>query len=162
VEKVEALFNSIFPGQPFTYFFLDQKYDSQYHRDIQFGKVIAIFTSLLIFVTGLGLFGLSAYTAMVRTKEIGIRKVLGATEKSIVSMLCKEYLILILIATIIAIPSAWYVMDKWLNSFAIKIYITPWMFILPTFGIVAITLLTISFQTLRVAFTNPADTLRSE
>ncbi len=162
VEKVEVLFNSIFPGQPFTYFFLDEKYDSQYHRDIQFGKVIALFTGLLIFVTTLGLFGLSAYTAMVRTKEIGIRKVLGATEGSIVAMLCKEYLILILFATIIAIPSSWYVMNKWLDSFAIKVNVTPWMFILPAFGIVTITLLTISFQTLRVAFTNPAETLRSE
>ncbi len=162
VEKVEALFNSVFPGQPFSYFFLDEKYDTQYHRDIQFGKVIGLFSALLIFVTALGLFGLAAYTAMVRTKEIGIRKVLGASENSIVAMLCKEYLILIVLATLIAVPTTWYVMDKWLNSFAVKVNVTWWMFIFPALGIVAITLLTISFQTLKAAFSNPADTLRSE
>ncbi len=162
VEKVEALFNSVFPGQPFSYFFLDEKYDSQYHRDIQFGKVITIFAGLLIFVTALGLFGLSAYTAMVRTKEIGIRKVLGASEKTIVLMLSKEYLILIVLATIIAVPSTWYVMNQWLDSFAVRVTITLWVFMLPALAIVTITLLTISFQTMKAAFTNPAETLRAE
>ena len=162
VEKVEALFNSIFPGQPFSYFFLDEKYDSQYQRDIQFGKVIGLFAALLIFVTALGLFGLSAYTASVRTKEIGIRKVLGASENSIVLMLCKEYLILIFIASLLAMPAAWYVMDMWLGLFAMKVNLTAWMFIFPSLGIVAVTLLTISFQTIKAAFTNPAETLRSE
>ena len=160
VAKVETLFNTVFPGQPFSYFFLDEKYDSQYHRDMQFGKVIALFAGLLIFVTALGLFGLSSYTTLVRKKEIGIRKVLGATEKSIVVLLCKEYLILILLATLIAIPSTWYGMNKWLDTFAIKINLTLWMFILPALSIVAITLLTISLQTFKAAFTNPADTIR--
>jgi putative ABC transport system permease protein len=162
IEKVEALFTSIFPGHPFSYFFLDEKYNNQYQRDIQFEKAIALFAALLIFVTILGLFGLSAYTAMVRTKEIGIRKVLGATETSIVTLLCKEYLLLILVATLIAVPTTWYVMNAWLDSFAMKISLTPWMFIFPSLGIIVVTLLTISFQTIKAALTNPADTLRTE
>src|SRR4029079_483756 len=108
IKKVEALFTSVFPGQPFSYFFLDEQYNNQYQRDAQFEKVVALFAALLVFVTSLGLFGLSAYTAMVRTKEIGIRKVLGATESSIVTLLCKEYVMLILLATLIAVPAAWY------------------------------------------------------
>lgn len=162
LEKAEDLFNRIFPGQPFSYFFLDEKYDSQYHRDIQFENIIALFGALLIIVTSLGLFGLSTYTASVRTKEIGIRKVLGATEDSIIILLCREYMVLTLVATLLAIPIAWSIMDKWLQSFAVRVHVTPWMFILPAFGIVGIILITISVQTIKAALTNPADTLRAE
>lgn len=162
VHKVENLFMQIFPGQPFNYFFLDEKYNNQYKLDVQFGKMIGLLSALLMMVTGLGLFGLSAYTASVRTKEIGIRKVLGATEGRIVVMLCREYLILIIIATIIAIPCAWYAMSLWLDSFANKIEIDIWMFLVPASFIVFITLLTISFQTIKAAVTNPVDTLRHD
>nr|WP_255534543.1 ABC transporter permease [Chryseolinea lacunae] len=162
VSDLEELFHHVFPGQPFSYYFLDEKYDQQYKRDIQFGKLIGFFSALLVFVTVLGLFGLSAYTASVRTREIGIRKVLGAKESSIVVLLCREYIVLILAATCIAIPSAWYAMDNWLNSFALKVELKVWMFVLPTLVLVFITLATISFQTLRAALTNPVDTLRHE
>ena len=162
VHKVEDLFTQIFPGQPFDYFFLDERYNNQYKLDLQFEKVIGLLSALLMIVTGLGLFGLSAYTASVRTKEIGIRKVLGATEGRIVVMLCRDYLILIVIATIIAVPCAWYAMNLWLDSFATKIQINIWMFLIPASLIVFITLLTISFQTIKAAVTNPVDTLRHE
>lgn len=162
LHKVESLFIQIFPGQPFNYFFLDERYNNQYKLDVQFGKMIGFLSTLLMIVTGLGLFGLSAYTASVRTKEIGIRKVLGASERRIVVMLCGEYLILISIATIIAIPCAWYAMSLWLDSFASKIEIDIWMFVIPASLIVFITLLTISFQTIKAAVTNPVDTIRHE
>ncbi|SHI00618.1 putative ABC transport system permease protein [Chryseolinea serpens] len=162
VQKLEALFKQVFPGQPFSYYFLDEKYNRQYKRDIQFGELIGFFSTLLVLVTALGLFGLSAYMASVRTREIGIRKVLGATEKGIVLLLCREYLILIFLATCIAVPTAWYAMDNWLNNFAVKVEINIWMFALPTLLLLLITLLTISFQTLRAALSNPVDALRHE
>jgi putative ABC transport system permease protein len=162
VEKLETLFKQIFPGQPFSYYFLDEKYNRQYKRDIQFGELIGFFSTLLVLVTALGLFGLSAYMASVRTREIGIRKVLGATERGIVLLLCREYLILIFLATCIAVPTAWYAMDNWLNNFAVKVEINLWMFALPTLLLLLITLLTISFQTLRAALSNPVDALRHE
>ncbi len=162
VKKVESLFVQIFPGQPFHYFFLDERYNNQYKLDIQFGKVIGFLSTLLIVVTGLGLFSLSAYTAAVRTKEIGIRKVLGATEGRIVLMLSREYLMLILIAAIVAIPCSWYTMNLWLDSFVNKIQINLWMFLGPAIFIGIITLTTISFQTIKAAVSDPVDTLRHE
>jgi len=162
VRNVEELFVRIFPGQPFDFFFLDERYNNQYKLDVQFGRVIGVLSALLILVTGLGLFGLSAYTAFVRTKEIGIRKVLGATEGRIVLLLSKEYLILIGVAAIIAIPCSWYTMNKWLDSFATRIEINIWMFLIPALSIAILTLGTISFQTIKAALSDPVDTLRHE
>ena len=162
ISKTQRLFADTFPGQPFNYFFLDERYNNQYKLDVQFEKVIGILSTLLLIVTGLGLFGLSAYTASVRTKEIGIRKVLGATEGRIIVMLCKEYLTLNFIAIAVAVPCAWYAMSLWLNSFASKIKIEIWMFLIPASFVVFITLLTISFQTIKAAVTNPIDTLKHE
>ena len=162
VEKVQELFATVYAGQPFSYFFLDDQYDRQYKADVQFGKVVGVFSTLLIIVTTLGLFGLSAYTASVRTKEIGIRKVLGANINQVVLLLCREYLILIGIAIAIAVPCAWYVMKLWLNSFSTKIQITPWLFIAPSVLVIVITFVTISFQTIKAALTNPVDTLKHE
>jgi len=162
VQKVENLFAEIFPGQPFNYFFLDERYNNQYKLDVQFGKVIGFLSTLLIIVSGLGLFGLSAYTASVRTREIGIRKVLGATEGGIVLMLSREYLILIFIAAFVAIPCSWYTMNLWLDSFVNKIQISIWMFLGPALFIAVITLVTISFQSIKAALSDPVDTLRHE
>ncbi|HEY8937574.1 MAG TPA: ABC transporter permease [Cyclobacteriaceae bacterium] len=162
VEAIRSLFAEIYSGQPFDYFFLDDFYNHQYQADVRFGKVVGLFSTLLILVTALGLLGLSTYTASMRTKEIGIRKVLGASTLKVIMMLCKGYFILMLLAAVVAIPCAWYVMDIWLSAFAVRITLTPWLFIIPAIVIISVTLATISFQTLRAALKNPVDTLKYE
>jgi len=162
VAAVEGLFQQVFPGQPFEFFFLDERYNNQYKLDVQFGKVIGVLSVLLVAVTGLGLFGLSAYTTSSRTKEIGIRKVLGATEGHIMAMLCREYFVLIAVAAVIAIPCSWYTMSIWLDSFANRIAISLWMFLLPAIFIALITLIIISFQTIKAAVTDPVTTLHHD
>src|SRR5690606_1684856 len=117
IAVIEDLYRVSFPGNPFNAYFLDDHYDDQYNSDIRFGKVVAVFSLLAIIITCLGLFGLSSYTVLLRTKEIGIRKVLGATSESIIALLCKEYTILIVIAIVLAIPLSWYAMTGWLENF---------------------------------------------
>ena len=123
---------------------------------------MGVFSLLAIVITCLGLFGLSSYTVLLRTKEIGIRKVLGATSGSIVQLLCREYTVLIVIAIIIAIPLARYAMAGWLENFENRINLAWWIFLLPNLLVMAIAWLTIGAHTFRAAATNPVDTLRHE
>lgn len=162
IASVERLYRSHFPGNPFSAYFLDDHYNQQYNSDIRFGKVVGVFSVLAIAITCLGLFGLSSYTILLRTKEIGIRKVLGATSGSIVRLLCREYTVLIAIAIVIAIPLARYAMAGWLENFENRINLTWWIFLLPNLLVVAIAWLTIGAHTLRAAATNPVETLRHE
>ncbi|HEY4652905.1 MAG TPA: ABC transporter permease [Cyclobacteriaceae bacterium] len=162
IASIEDLYVNHFPGNPFSAYFLDDHYDRQYHSDIRFGKVVGVFSVLAIVITCLGLFGLSSYTVLLRTKEIGIRKVLGATSTSIVQLLCKEYTVLIAIAMVVAIPLARYAMSGWLENFENKINLTWWIFLLPNILVLALAWLTIGAHTLRAAATNPVDTLRHE
>jgi putative ABC transport system permease protein len=162
IASIEDLYVNHFPGNPFSAYFLDDHYDRQYHSDIRFGKVVGVFSVLAIVITCLGLFGLSSYTVLLRTKEIGIRKVLGATSTSIVQLLCKEYTVLIAIAIVVAIPLARYAMSGWLENFENKINLTWWIFLLPNILVLALAWLTIGAHTLRAAATNPVDTLRHE
>jgi putative ABC transport system permease protein len=158
----EEAWKAIFPGNPFSHFFLDDHYNQQYQADQQFGKVFAIFSSLAIFIACLGLFGLSSLTAIQRTKEIGVRKVLGATIPSILKLVSKDYLILMIAAIILSVPLAWSIMDQWLSDFASRISLSWWIFALPSFAVITIALLTVSIHTLKAARTNPAKSLRYE
>ena len=152
----------LFPGNPFDYFFLDTFFNRQYKGDQQFGKVFGLFSLLAIFVASLGLFGLASFTASQRTKEIGIRKVLGSSVPNIFLLLSKDFLKLVIIANVIAIPLVWLLMDKWLNSFAFRIDIGIWIFIVATVITTLIALATVSYQSITAAVANPVKSLRYE
>jgi len=158
----EADWKQLFPGNPFIHFFLDDHYNQQYQADQQFGRVFGIFSTLAIFIACLGLFGLSSLTAIQRTKEIGVRKVLGASIPSILTLISKDYIILLGIAIAIATPVAWWVMQAWLEDFANRITMEWWIFALPSLLVISIALLTVSIHTIKAARTNPARSLRYE
>ena len=152
----------LFPGNPFGYFFLDSFFNRQYKQDQQFGKVFGFFALLAIFVASLGLFGLASFTASQRTKEIGIRKVLGSSVANILMLLSKDFVRLVIIANAIAIPLVWMLMNRWLDGFAFRIEISPVVFIVSASISVAIALITVSFQSVKAAVINPVKSLRYE
>lgn len=158
----EDHWKAVFPGNPFIHFFLDDHYNQQYQNDQQFGKVFGIFSLLAIFIACLGLFGLSSLTAIQRTKEIGVRKVLGATIRSILALMSRDYVVLLLISIALSVPLAWWIMDNWLQEFAYRIPLSWWIFALPSLIVVAIALVTVSVHTVRAARTSPSDSLRYE
>jgi putative ABC transport system permease protein len=147
---------------PFEYGFLDKSFEALYIDEQRMGTVFGIFTALSIFVACLGLFGLSVYTADRRKKEIGVRKVLGASVQNLVRLLSKEFVKLVIIAAIIAFPIAWWMMHKWLQDFAYRIFIQWWVFALAMIIALLIALVTISFQAIKAAVANPVTSLRSE
>lgn len=154
--------DNLYAESPLSYSFLDERFNNTYREERNTGLVLAIFAGLTIFVACLGLFGLATFTASMRTKEIGIRKVLGASVSTIVSMLSMEFLKLVLIAILVAAPVAWLVMNKWLQDFAYRISI-PWQaFAATAFAAIAITIITVSFQAIRSAIANPVNSLRNE
>jgi putative ABC transport system permease protein len=148
--------------EPFTYNFMDDLYNKTYSAEQKTGTILNIFAILTILVACLGLFGLATYTAEKRTKEIGIRKVLGASVPQVTRMLSKEFIKLVFIACIIAFPLSYWSMNKWLQSFAYRINISWWMFVLAGVSALLIALLTVSFQAIKAAVANPVDSLRSE
>ncbi len=148
--------------QPFTYSFLDDRYNNTYKAEQNIGAILGIFAGLTIFVACLGLFGLATFTAEQRTKEIGIRKVLGADVKGLVSLLSKDFLKLVLIAFAIASPAAWYVMHWWLQGFAYRINISWVIFATAGTAVVIITLITVSYQSIKAALMNPVKSLKTE
>ena len=150
------------PDRPFSYYFADEYFDRQYRSEERFGKLFINFAVLAIFISCLGLLGLASYSTLQRTKEIGIRKVLGASVTGIVRLLSKEFLRLVAIAFLIATPVAWYLMSQWLKDFAYRTNISWWMFALPGFLALLIALFTISFQAIRAAIANPVRSLRAE
>jgi putative ABC transport system permease protein len=160
--RFENDWKEFFPGNPFNYFFLDEHYNKQYQADQQFGKVFGLFSGLAIFIACLGLFGLSSLTAVQRTKEIGVRKVLGASVNSILTLVSRDYLLLMSVAIVLATPLTWWIMNNWLQSFANRIPLAWWIFALPSLLVVLIAFLTVSIHTLRVARTNPVKSLRYE
>lgn len=162
LNNVQNLFTTIFPGQPFEYFFLTDKYGSQYNADEKFEKVISVFFVVLLVLTASGLLSLSSYTARLRTKEIAVRKALGASEQAVTLLMLKEYIVLILAAAVVAGPIAFAATAKWLNSFTLKTTIYWWMFALPVVLITGIAVLTIITQILKIARINPAKTLKNE
>ena len=162
IAQVKASWNKFFPGNTFEYFFLDDHFDEQYKADRRFGQVFGLFTSLAILVACLGLFALASFTTLQRTKEIGIRKVLGASVPKILKLLYQEFALLLFVAFVIAIPIAWYVIANWLQGYAFRISIHWSYFIIPFITILLIALLTVSFQSIKAAVANPVKSLRTE
>ncbi|MCF0072950.1 ABC transporter permease [Dyadobacter sp. CY261] len=159
LEKINRQLN---PAYPFTFGFLDKDLDNLYRTEQQMGGIFNLFAGLAIFISCLGLYGLSAFMAEQRTKEIGVRKVLGATVTGVVTLLSRDFLKLILIAIVLAAPIAWYAMTRWLQSFAYQTNFEWWVIALAGMLATAIALLTISFQTIKAALMNPVKSLRSE
>jgi len=162
INNITHEWKAIAPNLPIEYTFMDAAFDRLYHADQTIGKVFTVFTCLSLTVACLGLLGLAMFTAERRTKEIGIRKVLGASVNSVVSMLSKDFIKLVLLSSLIAFPIAWYAMNKWLQDFAFPTAISWWVFVLAGGSTLAIALLTVSFQSLKAALTNPVKCLRSE
>lgn len=162
IEHVRASWTKAFAGNPFEYFFLDDYFNRQYENERKFGKLFTVFAILAIAVGCIGLFGLSAYTATQRTKEIGIRKVLGSSESGIFTLLSKEYLKLVTLSILLASPLVWFFMRDWVNSFPYHTSISPWIFLLSGLMVLVISLLTVSYQTIKAARTNPITSLRYE
>ena len=162
VDVAKEAWQRFFPTAPFEFTFLDEQYDRQYRADDRFGQVFGFFTLLAVLVSCLGLLGLVTFTAQQRTKEIGVRKVLGASVFSIVGLLSKDFLKLVLMAIVLASPIAWYAMHRWLQDFAYRVDISWWIFALAGGLAVCIALLTVSFQSVKAALVNPVKSLRSE
>jgi putative ABC transport system permease protein len=162
IAKTENVFKEIFPNDPFVYFFLDDHFNEQYKSDQQFGKIFGIFTSLAIIVACLGLFGLVSYVSSTRTKEIGIRKVMGASTMQILTLLSKQFVKLLIIAAILAVPISWWGGDTWLSNYAYRIEIDGWLFATATLIVFSIALFTVLWQSISTANANPVDSLRDE
>ena len=162
LRQMEDLWKQFQPDQPFNYAFLDRQWANLYEQEMTTRKVFGLFSLLAIFIACLGLLALAAFTAERRTKEIGIRKVLGATTGGIIGLLSKDFLKLVGIALVIASPTAWYAMDKWLQDFHYRINIEWWVFALAGAAAIAIAFLTVSFQSMKAAMMNPVKSIRME
>ncbi len=162
IQQLEAKWQQLVPGLPFIYFYADDAYDAQYISEERFGKLFICFAVLAILISCLGLIGLSAFSIAQRTKEIGVRKVLGSSTARIVHLLTKEFFVLIAVAFAIAVPLAWMGMNEWLQSFAYQIDMTWWMFVLAGAIVITVAFATVSFQTIRAAMTNPVKSLKTE
>jgi putative ABC transport system permease protein len=162
VAAIKAKYAEFFPGNLFDYYFLDEKFNQQYKNDQLFGKAFSIFAGFAVFIACLGLLGLSLFATAQRTKEIGVRKVLGASVSNIVLLLSKDFIQLVIIAFVIASPVAWFVMHRWLQDFAYRINIEWWVFAIAGILAIVIALATISFQAIKAAIANPVKSLRTE
>jgi putative ABC transport system permease protein len=150
------------PGQPFSYSFLDADFNNLYKAEQRTGKLFISFAIFAIFIACLGLLGLVTYAAEQRTKEIGIRKVLGARTTGLVALLSGDFAKLVLLASLISFPVAWWMMSKWLEDFAYRVSISWWVFAIAGISALAIALITVSFQAIKAALANPVAALRSE
>jgi putative ABC transport system permease protein len=159
---VEEQWRQFFPLNPYEYFFLEDYYNEQYMNEMRFGKVFGVFAFLAIFIACLGLFGLSSYTTIQRTNEIGLRKVLGSSSGNAVMLLLRYFVIQVLIAVPIGLGLGYYIMHSWLQNFAFRIGIGWWFFFVPLFLVLLITILTVSSQVIKTANVNPANSLRHE
>lgn len=162
VSRLEKLFKSYFINNPFEYFFADENFNKQYITEQQYSRLFTTASVWAIIIACLGLFGLATYTVESRTKEIGVRKVLGASVLTIAQLLSKDFLRLVLLAFVIATPVAWFAIHKWLEDFAYRIHLSWWVFVLAGIAAFAIAVLTISFQTVKAAVANPVKSLRTE
>jgi putative ABC transport system permease protein len=160
--QVEKVYQQAWPESPFQYFFLDEFFNQQYQADYQFGRVFSLFASLAVFVACLGLFGLTLFTTVQRTQEIGIRKVMGASTERILLLLSKDFLRLVVLAMALAIPLAYLGVQEWLSVYTFRIGITTDLFAVPAVAVLGVALLTVSFQTWKAARANPAKSLRAE
>jgi ABC-type antimicrobial peptide transport system permease subunit len=162
VAQLTEVFGKYNAAYPFTYTFADESYAAKFNLELLIGKLAGLFAGLAIFISCLGLFGLAAYIAEQRTKEIGIRKVLGASVSQVWLLLSKEFIVLILISSVIASPIALYFLSGWLQKYSYRISIGASVFFWAAFTALVITLITISFQAIKAALANPVRSLRSE
>ncbi|PWK78872.1 putative permease [Mucilaginibacter oryzae] len=162
IDKIGQIFSKYSPAYPYTYRFVDDDYNSKFGQEVLVGKLSGIFAGLAIFISCLGLFGLAAYIAEQRTKEIGVRKVLGATVSQLWFLLSKDFVLLVLISCVIASPLAFYFLQGWLQKYDYRVKVGPGVFVISAVVAIAITLLTISFQAIKAAMANPVKSLRSE
>jgi putative ABC transport system permease protein len=162
ITKLTAIFNKYNPAYPYTYTFADDSYAAKFKLETLIGKLSGLFAALAIFISCLGLFGLAAYIAEQRTKEISIRKVLGASVSQIWLLLSKDFIVLVLISCVIASPVAYYYMHDWLQQYDYRIVIHPVVFVIAGITAIAITIITISFQSIKAAVANPVKSLRTE
>ncbi|HEY8784055.1 MAG TPA: ABC transporter permease [Mucilaginibacter sp.] len=160
--RIEDKWKTLAPNEHFEYSFMDEDFDAMYRTETRMGQLFIIFTTLAIIIACLGLFGLAAYAAEQRNREISIRKILGAEVSTIVAMLSKDFIKLVIISVLIAAPLAWLIMNKWLQGFAYRDNIHWWVFAVTGLGAVVVAFITISFQSIKAALANPVDSLRSE
>ena len=156
------LWNKHFEGNEMSYFFLDERFANQYEQEQRLASILSVFSVITLVIAGIGLLGLVSFLVVARTKEIGIRKVLGAEAGSLVYLLNKEFIVLVLLANALSIPLVWWAAEEWLHSFAYRMQISPMVFAITIVVALVSTLLLVSFQTIRAAFANPVDSLRSE
>ncbi|CAN0392201.1 unnamed protein product, partial [Scytosiphon promiscuus] len=159
---IEGVFKEHFPDLPFEYDFVDSEYGAKFASEERIGTLSGIFTALAILISCLGLFGLTSFVAEQRTKEIGVRKVLGATVFNVWGMLSKDFLKLVIISCFIAVPIAYYVMNGWLQDYPYHMLLEWWIFALAVFGAMIVTVITVSFQAIKAANSNPVKSLRTE
>jgi len=162
INSIRSVWNKFTPEYPIEYKFLDENFEQMYSAEDKLKSLLTIFTSIAIFVGCLGLFGLAAYTAERRRREVGIRKVLGASTENVVLLLSKDFITLVVISLVIASPVAWYFMNKWLQDFAYRISISWWMFVIAAIVAIGIAFITVSFQAIKAAIANPVKSLRTE
>ncbi|HAO48518.1 MAG TPA: ABC transporter permease [Runella sp.] len=162
LKKIEAVFQKFNPASPFDYKFSDQEYERKFATETRIGQLAGIFAALAIFISCLGLFGLASFIAEQRTKEIGIRKVLGASVGSLWQLLSKDFVVLVIISCLISAPIAWYFLSNWLHKYEYRTEISWWIFAAASVGALVITLLTVSFQAIKAALVNPVKSLKSE
>jgi hypothetical protein len=162
IAKLEPVFKKHNPGSPFEYKFIDEEYAKKFSDEERIGNLATVFAILAIFISCLGLFGLASFVAEQRTKEIGVRKVLGASIFNLWKMLSKDFVMLVIISCALAIPIAWYFLHNWLNDYEYRTDISWWIFAIAALGALLITLVTVSFQAVKAALANPVKSLRSE
>ena len=160
--EIQRIFKATVPSSPFDYTFADEDYAAKFRAEERIGTLAAVFTILAILISCLGLFGLASFVAEQRTKEIGIRKVLGASVANVWLMLSKDFIGLVLLASVIAAPTSFYIMNSWLEGYVYRTTISGWVLLLSCLGALIITLLTVSYQAIRAALLNPVKSLRSE
>ncbi|HVX26008.1 MAG TPA: FtsX-like permease family protein, partial [Parafilimonas sp.] len=162
VASLQKSFHNVYGNYPFTYGFVDAALSRLYITEQRMGKLFNAFSILSIVISCLGLFGLATFAAQQRIKEIGVRKVLGASEAGIVALLSKDFVQLVAVSFVIAFPVAWWAMNKWLQGFAYRIHISWWVFVIAGLGALLIALMTVSFQSIKAAMANPVKSLRTE
>jgi putative ABC transport system permease protein len=162
VSSIETLWKKNYPGYDFNYFFLDENFARQYQAEQKLAKMFEVFSVVTIVIAVIGLIGLVSFMIIAKTKEIGVRKILGADVSSIVQLLSKEFLLLVILANAIAGPLAWYLMNRWLEKFAYRVELTVDVFVFTALAAIVITAIAVSFQTIKAALMNPVSSLRNE
>lgn len=162
VDEISDLLNKNFPDLLYESYSLHEFYNRQYAKDLSYGRLIAIFSLLAIFISGMGLFGLSLFMIQRSIREMGIRKAFGAITKDLFMLLIRKYLVLVLLAAILSLPLAWWLLQKWLQQYTFRIELKWWAFLLPILAVLLIALISVSYQTIKATFNNPAKALRHE